>query len=141
MRTTHKRRAAGAAGFTLIELMIAVVVAGILAAVALPSYSSFVNRSRAKDAAADLSALALNLENSYQLQLAYPVNTSETAATSATFKAWSPTQAAHFRYTLVSTASSYTLYAKGTGKLSGCELSLSHDNRRVASASCGFSTW
>ena len=35
-----------ARGFTLIELMVAVAVAGILASVALPSYSAYMLRSR-----------------------------------------------------------------------------------------------
>lgn len=44
-------------GFTLIELMVAVVVAGILAAVAYPVYTSAVQRSRRADAMAVLTAV------------------------------------------------------------------------------------
>ncbi|HET9108841.1 MAG TPA: prepilin-type N-terminal cleavage/methylation domain-containing protein, partial [Steroidobacteraceae bacterium] len=37
-------------GFTLIELMIAVVVVAILMAIAVPSYESYVEKSRRTDA-------------------------------------------------------------------------------------------
>lgn len=45
-------------GFTLIELMIAVVVAGILAAVAIPSYQNHVRKGRRAAAQAYLMDLA-----------------------------------------------------------------------------------
>jgi type IV pilus assembly protein PilE len=44
-------------GFTLIELMIAVVVLGILAAVAYPAFTSMIKRSRRADAIAGLTAI------------------------------------------------------------------------------------
>jgi type IV pilus assembly protein PilE len=44
-------------GFTLVELMIAVVVVAVLAAIAYPSFLSAVRKSRRSDAMAALSAL------------------------------------------------------------------------------------
>lgn len=45
------------AGFTLIELMIVIVIVGILAAIAYPSYQNSVRKSRRADAHAAISAL------------------------------------------------------------------------------------
>jgi prepilin-type N-terminal cleavage/methylation domain-containing protein len=44
MSTVSLHEKLGAAGFTLIELMITAVVLGILAGVSLPSYAEFVRR-------------------------------------------------------------------------------------------------
>lgn len=49
-------------GFTLIELMIVVVVVGIIAAVAIPAYSDYVNRARRADAKHGLLAIQLAQE-------------------------------------------------------------------------------
>ncbi|WP_048308671.1 type IV pilin protein [Halomonas sp. PR-M31] len=45
-------------GFTLIEMMIAVAIVGILASIAYPSYQSYVERSRRGDAIISLLELA-----------------------------------------------------------------------------------
>jgi type IV pilus assembly protein PilE len=45
-------------GFTLIELMIAVVIASILAAIAIPSYSSYIMKSRRTEAKSALLNMA-----------------------------------------------------------------------------------
>ena len=58
-------------GFTLIELMIAVAVIGILAGVALPSYREQVASARRADAKAALLELAQRMERVYTEQGTY----------------------------------------------------------------------
>ncbi len=54
------------AGFTLIELMITVTIVAILAAIAYPSYRSYVLRGQVVNATNGLTAMAANMERYYQ---------------------------------------------------------------------------
>lgn len=44
-------------GFTLIEIMVVIIMVGILAAIALPIYTSYVNRARVSEAVSTLGAI------------------------------------------------------------------------------------
>ncbi|WP_328188547.1 type IV pilin protein [Marinobacter sp. OP 3.4] len=59
------------AGFTLIELMIAVAIIGILAAIAYPSYMDHVRSSRRADVQADLAQLSQEMEQAYARNYSY----------------------------------------------------------------------
>ncbi len=52
-------------GFTLIELMIAVVIVGILASVALPAYTKYLKTGNAQEAPSNLLAMKTQAEQWY----------------------------------------------------------------------------
>lgn len=55
-----------AAGFTLIEMMVVVAIIAILAAIAVPIYSTYITRSKLTDAQNNLSAVRVSMEQFYQ---------------------------------------------------------------------------
>ena len=54
------------AGFTLLEVMIAVAIVAILAAIALPSYTEYIKRARVVDATQALSSMRVKMEQHFQ---------------------------------------------------------------------------
>ena len=58
-------------GFTLIELVVAMLIAAMLAAIAIPSYSAYVRQSRRTDAKSALLELAGREERYFSLNNAY----------------------------------------------------------------------
>ncbi len=62
-------------GFTLIELMIVVAIIGILAAIALPQYQTYVAKSQVSRATAEIGALKTAVETCLLENRTTPVNT------------------------------------------------------------------
>ena len=67
-------------GFTLIELMIAVAVVAILAAVAMPSYTEYIKRSHRSNARTTLVGAAQWMERAATATGSYPATGSVTSA-------------------------------------------------------------
>ncbi len=66
-------------GFTLIELMIAVAIIGILAAVAIPQYQKYVARAQVSEAVTLLSGLKSPVIEYYSVNGDFPVLSSTNA--------------------------------------------------------------
>lgn len=134
------------AGFTLMELLIAVAIVAIISAIAMPAYTDYVKKGQMRAVQADLVALSLNFENAYQRTLSYPdVPEADRTTTKLKerFQSWSPSLAGLFDYSMtVSSTTAYTLKAEGVSGtlLAGCTLTLSHTNARVSSG-CPVGDW
>lgn len=99
-------------GFTLIELMITVAIIGILAAIAVPSYTDYVRRGRLTDAFNKLSTYALKLEQNFQ-------NVGGTYGTTCS-PAVSTITSDYFTFTCtVPTTTTFTVTATGSGSMTG----------------------
>ena len=66
-----KKRKGTQDGFTLIELMIAVVIIAILAAIALPNYTQYVRQGHRVDAQADMLQFAQAMERCFTRHRTY----------------------------------------------------------------------
>ena len=70
-RRARYRTGSWSRGFTLIELMVALVIVAILAAIAVPSYSLYVRKSRRGEAEATLADIAQREQQYFLDQRAY----------------------------------------------------------------------
>lgn len=112
-----------AKGFTLIELMVVVAVIGILAVIAVPSYSDYVIRGKLVDATAGLSDGRVKLEQFFQDNRAY------NAAGSPC-----PADTKYFGFNCTTAATTYTITATGIGDLNTFSYTIDQTNTKRTTA-------
>lgn len=110
------------------ELMIAMAIVAILAAVALPSYNSYIRRGKIPEATSVLSSQRVKMEQFFQDNRTYvgapaPTDTST-----------------NFDFSVVTSATGYTLTATGKGSMTGFTYTIDQANTK-ASTVTGVSGW
>ena len=114
-------------GFTLIELMIAVAIIAVLAAIAIPSYTDYVRRGRLTDAVSKLAAMRVKMEQYFQDNRVY--NAVPPACDPASI-APLPPDTVYFQYRCnpAPGLSTYTIVANGIGAMAGFSYSVDETN-------------
>jgi type IV pilus assembly protein PilE len=113
-------------GFTLMEVLIALALVGIMTAVALPMYGDYVLRSRLTEAFAALGAAQPSAEQFW--------------SNGRTFEGFGvadglPSDTANFGYALgAASASAYTITATGTGAARGFVFTIDQGGARATTA-------
>ena len=116
-------------GFTLIELMIVVVVVAILAAVAVPSYTDYITRSRIPDATANLATKRVKIEQFFQDNRTYA---------GATDCGSDATSSSYFTFSCsVATATAFTLQAVGKSSMTGFTFTVDQANAKTSTIGSG----
>jgi len=112
-------------GFSLIELMIAIAVISILAAVAIPSYSDYVMRGKIPAATVTLATKQVQMEQHFQDNRTYagsPACTAELAND-------------YFDFSCpVASATAYTLQAVGKSTMAGFTYTVDQANNKATAA-------
>ena len=120
-------------GFTLIELVIALTVIGLLSTLAVPAYDNYVQRTRRTDAQGALTGLANAMERYHTANNTYA---GATVGAGGIFAAESPLDGSTKFYDLsiaTSSVTAYVLYATPKGGQAG--------NGRVELDSTGNRVW
>ncbi|MGM0784539.1 MAG: type IV pilin protein [Pseudomonadota bacterium] len=107
-------RVSRSAGFTLIELLITVAIIGILAAIAYPSYTGYVEKSRRAEAQSFLMNIAGALERCYTNDYSYsdcgPADDAESDAN---------TESDYYSFTVSADGGAFTATASPKGSQAG----------------------
>ncbi len=136
--TCHRRE-----GFTLIEVMIVVAIIAILSAIAMPSYSRFVQRGRLTEATSKLSDLRTRMEQYFQDKRNYGISGTGCGV------AVSSSNSAYFTFTCYLTNDpavttqtddqSFVLHAVGASTMTGFEYTVNQSSTKQTRSFVGAS--
>jgi type IV pilus assembly protein PilE len=120
-RSFHQR------GFTLIEILIAIAIVSILASLAMPSYTAYIQRSRVPAGLDALQSYFTRMEQRFQDSGSYANGTACAVALPS---------ANHYSLTctLSGGGTGYTATATGSGTLSGYTYTINHTGTRNTTA-------
>ena len=116
-------------GFTLIELMVTVAVIGVLTAIVMPSYTTYVARGHVTEAVSGLSDMSVKLEQFFQDNRTY------VGACTVGTVAPLPATTSYFSYSCsVLSSSAYTVNATGVGTMANFGYSIDQTNTHVTTS-------
>lgn len=115
-------------GFTLVELLVVIAVIGILASVAIPSYSNYSIRGKLMEATSALSDARIKMEQFYQDNRTYIGGTCPAATTNFTYACSNLT------------STTYTITATGKSNLSTYSYTINESNVKASNTPWGNST-
>jgi type IV pilus assembly protein PilE len=129
-RRLHRRRQA--AGFTLIEVLITIVIIAILSAVAIPAYSDYVIRGKIPEATSHLSTKQVQMEQFFQDNRTY---------VSGTGCAADSTSSKYFDFSCSGvSATGFTITATGKGSMAAFSYTVNQAGAKTSTVT-GLSGW
>ena len=126
-------------GFTLIEIMIVVVIIGIIAAIAIPSYQDYVRRAQITEATNGLSDLRVRMEQFFQDNRTYPTACVLPPTVLGATELRLPV-GQNFAFscpTLILTPPAYIITATGSGRMAGLVYNINELNVRSTAVGSG----
>lgn len=122
------------AGFTLIEVMIVVVIVGILAAIALPSYEYVITRSRIIEATTQLGDMRSQMEKFFMDNRTYDDGGACPAAVVAAITSHNANADNKFALACAHTATTYTITATGGGPMTNFVYTINQINTKTTTS-------
>ncbi len=120
-------------GFTLIEIMIAVAIIGILAAIAIPQYQDYVLRANIQEATSTLSDFRTRMEQAYQDNRTYlNVAAGGGCAVANPPAAPPPPATPKWTFTCIQGGQTFTATATGSSTMNGFIYTIDQANARTS---------